>query len=90
MTKTSIVAALWIILSLAIASPAQAWPGQSSSIDCAWGGEPTDCEALTMALVHKHAIAHPHIRKTEHAAIPHAPTHQPDRDEDPLASMHFE
>jgi hypothetical protein len=90
MTKTSIVAALRIILSLAIAGPAQAWPGQSSSIDCAWGGEPTDCEALTMALVHKHALVHPHIRKTEHATIPHVPTHQPDRDEDPLASMHFE
>jgi hypothetical protein len=43
-----------------------------------------------MALVHKHALVHPHIRKTEHATIPHVPTHQPDRDEDPLASMHFE
>ena len=90
MTKTSIVAALSIILPLTIAGPAQAWSGQSSSIDCAWGGEPTLCEALTMALVHKHALAHPHIRKTEHATIPHAPTRQPDLDEDPLSSMHFE
>lgn len=88
MTKTSIVASLRIILSLAIAGPAQAWPGQSSSIDCAWGGEPTECQALTMALVHKHA--NPHVHRTEHAAIPLAPTHQPDRDEDPVASMHFE
>ena len=90
MTKTSIVATLWIILSFAIAGPAQASPGQSSGIDCAWGGEPTECGPLTMALVHKHALAHPQIRKTGHAAIPYAPTHQPDRDEDPLASMHFE
>jgi steroid 5-alpha reductase family enzyme len=90
MTKTSIVAALRIILSLAIAGPAEAWPGQSSSIDCAWGGEPTECQALTMTLVHKHTLAHPHMRRTLHAANPLAPTHQPGRDEDPLASMHFE
>ncbi|WP_426408413.1 hypothetical protein [Bradyrhizobium ganzhouense] len=90
MTKTSIVAALRIILSLAIAGPAQAWPGQSSSIDCASGGEPTECEVLTMTLVHQHALARPRIRRTEHAAIPLAPTHRPDRNEDPLASMHFE
>jgi hypothetical protein len=90
MTKTIIVSALRLILSLAIAGPAQAWPGQSSSIGCAWGGESTECEALTMALVHKHALAHPHSRKTEHAAIPLAPPRLPDRDEDPLASMHFE
>ncbi|MET3907750.1 hypothetical protein ABID59_002091 [Bradyrhizobium sp. S3.3.6] len=90
MTKTSIVAALRIILSLAIAGPARAWPEQSSSIDCAWRGEQAECEALTMALVRKHALAHPHIRKTERAAIPLAPTHQPDRNQDPLASMHFE
>lgn len=88
MTKTSIVAALRIILSLAIAGPAQAWPGQSSSIDCSWGSEPTECQALTMALVHKHA--HPHMHRTLHAAIPLAPTYRHDRDEDPLASMHFE
>ena len=90
MTKTSIFAALRTILLLAIAGPAQASSGQSSGIDCAWGGEPTQCEALTMALVHKYALAHSHIRKTEHATIPHAPTRQPDLDEDPLSSMHFE
>jgi hypothetical protein len=90
MRKTSIVAALRIILSLAIAGPAQAWPGQSSSIDCTWGGEQAECKALTMAPVHKHALAHPHIGKTDHAVLPLAPTHQPDRIEDPLASMHFE
>lgn len=88
MTKTLISSALPLILSLAIAGPAQAWPGQSASIGCAWGGEPTECQALT--LVHKHALAHPHGRKTEHAAIPPAPSHLGDRDEDPLASMHFE
>ena len=90
MTKTIIVSALRLILSLASAGPAQAWPEQSAGIGCAWGGEPTECEALTMALVPKHALAHPHGRKTEHAVIPFAPSHLPDRDEDPLASMHFE
>ena len=90
MTKTSITAALRIILSLAIAGPAQAWPGQSSSVDCAWGGEPTECEALTMALVRKHALAHLQGRKAEHAEMPLAPAHQFDRDQDPLASMHLE
>jgi hypothetical protein len=90
MTKTNIVSALPLILSLAIAGPAQAWPEQSSSIGCAWGGEPTACEALTMALVHKHALAHARGHKTEHAAIPLVSSHMPDRDEDPLASMHFE
>jgi hypothetical protein len=90
MTKTIIAAIARIILSLAIAGPAQAWPGQSSSLDCAWGGEPTECKALTMALIRNHAAAHPHGRKAEPAIMPLAPTHQPDRDEDPLASMHFE
>ena len=42
MPKPTIIAALRIILSLAIAGPAQAWPGQSSRVDCAWGGEPGD------------------------------------------------
>lgn len=86
MTKTMIVTALRLMLSLAIGGTAQAWPGQFSSIDCGSGGEPTECEALAR----KHALAHPHIRKSEHAAIPLARTRLPDRDEDPLASMHFE
>ena len=90
MTKTSIIAALRIILSLAIAGPAQAWPGHASSIDCAWSCEPTECEALAMALIRRHALAHPHVRKAEHAPIPPAQAGLPDRDEDPLASMHFE
>ena len=88
MTKTIIVTALRLTLSLATAGPAQVLPAQSSSIDCAWGGEPGQCEALTMALVRKHATAHP--PKAERAAMPPAPTHRPDRDEDPLASLHFE
>jgi hypothetical protein len=90
MTKPTIVTALRLILALAIAGPAQAWPGQSSGFRCAWGGEPTECDVLSVALVHKHALVHPHIRRTERAAIPLAPTHLPDREEDPLASMHFE
>lgn len=90
MTKTSIAFALRIIFSLAIAGPAQAWPGDSSIIDCARGGDPTERETLTMARVHKHALTHRHIRRTEHAAILLAPTRPPVRDEDPLASMHFE
>lgn len=88
MTKTTIVATLRLILSLAIAGPAQAWPGQPSSIDCTASSEQTNCDMLTAALVRKHA--HPHYRRTEHAALPLAPTHRPDRNEDPLASMHFE
>ena len=78
MTKTTIVTALRLILSLAIAGPAQAWPGQSPSID----------DALTVRLVHRHT--HPHIRKSEPAAVPLPPVRSPDREEDPLASMHFE
>lgn len=88
MTKRTIVAALRLILSLAIAGPAQAWPGQSSDIDCTGSSEQMECDVLTATLVRKHA--HPHIRRTEHAALPLAPTPRPDRDEDPLASMHFE
>ncbi|WP_298879288.1 hypothetical protein [uncultured Bradyrhizobium sp.] len=90
MTKTNIIAALRIMLSLAIAGPAQAWPGPSSSVACAWDGEPGDCEALTLALVRKHAPAHQHGRELEHAVMPFASSHQPDHDEEPLASMHFE
>ncbi|QQO36362.1 hypothetical protein JJC00_12760 [Bradyrhizobium diazoefficiens] len=87
MTKTIIVTALRLILSLAIAGPAQAWSAQSSGLDCAWSSEQAECDALTVVLLRKHAPAHSHIRKTEHAV---APTHLPDRDDDPLASMHFE
>lgn len=90
MTKTIIVTALRLILSLAIGGPAQAWPAQSSAIDCAWGGEPTECEALIVALVRKHGPAHAHIRKADHAVRPLVPMRLPGRDEDPLASMHFE
>ncbi|MCG2642976.1 MULTISPECIES: hypothetical protein [Bradyrhizobium] len=90
MTKTNIIATLRIVLSLAIAGPARAWPGQSSSIDCAWGGEAGDCEALTMALLRKHALAHARSHKAEHSVVPFASSHLPDHDEDPLASMHFE
>jgi hypothetical protein len=88
MTKTIIITAL--TLSLTLAGPAQAWPEQASSVDCAWGGEPTNCKALSMALVHEHALAHSHQRKAEHATVPSAPSRLPDRDDDPMASMHFE
>lgn len=88
MTKTTIVAALRLILSLGVAGPAQAWPGQSSGINCTGSSEQMECDVLTATLVRTHA--HPHMRRMEHAAIPLAPTHQPDRNEDPLASMHFE
>lgn len=88
MTKTTIVAALRLILSLAIAGPAQAWLGQSSGIDCTGSSEQTECAMLTATLVRMHP--HPHMRRTENAAIPLAPTHRPNRNEDPLASMHFE
>jgi hypothetical protein len=90
MTKTIIVTALRLILSLAIAGPAQAWPGPPSGIGCARVGGRTECAALTVALAHTHDPAHQHIGKTEHAAIPLPQMRLPDRDEDPLASMHFE
>ncbi|WP_426614555.1 hypothetical protein [Bradyrhizobium sp. McL0616] len=98
MTRTIIVAALRLLLSLAIAGPAQAWPGQPggagigspSGIDCAWRGQRMECDTRAAALVRKHAPAHPHIRKAEHAASPLPPTRLPDREEDPFASMHFE
>ena len=90
MTKTSIIAALRITLSLAVAGPAQAWPGPSSSVDCALDGGPGNCEALTLALVRRHALAHQHSRKLEQAVMPFASSHHPAHDKDPLASMHFE
>lgn len=90
MTKTIIVTALRLILSLAIGGPVQAWPGQSPAIHCARGGEPPECEALTTALARKHVPGHAHIRKADRAATPLAPTRLPNRDDDPLASMHFE
>ena len=76
MRTTNIIATLRIILAFAIAGPAQAWPAQSSSADT--------------ALLRKPALTRRHGRKVEHAMMPSAPTHQRDRDEDPLASMHFE
>ncbi|MGY3234944.1 hypothetical protein ACVMAJ_001834 [Bradyrhizobium sp. USDA 4448] len=91
MTKTMIIiTALRLMLSPAIAGPAQAWPGQCSSTACAWGSGPAAGEALTLVLVQRHALPHPHVRKTEHAAMPPAPTRLPTRDEDPLASLHWE
>jgi hypothetical protein len=92
MTKTTIVTAVRLILSLAMAGPAQAWPIASpAGADCACGGERTQCDALAPVLVRKAAPAHPHIRKTEHATIPPPSTTRfPEREEDPLASMHFE
>ena len=103
MTKTTIVTALRLILSLAIAGPAQAWPGDPggaglaspSGVDRARSDGQADCDALvsihaaSVALIRK--PAHPHIHRTEHATIPLPPTTRlPDREEDPLASMHFE
>ncbi len=101
MTKTTIVTALRLILSLAIAGPAQAWPGQPggagiaspSGVDCARSDGQTDCNAFVP--IHAVSIApirkpaHLHIRKAEHAPLPPT-TRLPDREEDPLASMHFE
>ena len=100
MTTTTVVTALRLILSLAIAGPAQAWPGDPgasiaapSSVDCAWGAERVQCDGLVSIHAASVALArkpvHPHIRKTEHASLPPT-THLPDREDDPLASMHFE
>ncbi|HEV2160379.1 hypothetical protein [Bradyrhizobium sp.] len=75
MTKTTIFTALRLALSLATAGPAHA------------GG--TDlAPPNAIVLVHR---AHSHLRTKEHATIqrPQA-TRSPDREEDPLAMMHFE
>ncbi|MET4388204.1 hypothetical protein ABIB73_003966 [Bradyrhizobium sp. F1.4.3] len=86
MTKTAIFTALRLILSLAIAGPAQAWPGQPGG-----AGIVSPSGALAVALVRKPAPAHSHIRKTEHATIALPPMRSlSDREQDPLASMHFE
>ena len=81
MTKTTIVTALRIILSLAIAGPAQAWPGQPDGAGIERGA--------MRSLWRSSKPAHPHIRKVEHAPLP-LTARLPDREEDPLASMHFE
>jgi hypothetical protein len=54
------------------------------------GPDRRQASAARGALAHTHDPAHQHIRKTEHAAIPLPQMRLPDRDEDPLASMHFE
>jgi len=80
MTKTTIFTALRFALSLAMAGPAHAGSGPAGDAGLA----PT----RSIAFAHK---VHPHLRNTEHAAIRRPPvTHLPDREEDPLASMHFE
>jgi hypothetical protein len=101
MTKTTIVTAVRLVLSLAMAGPAQAWPrhpggagiAAPSSADCALEAERAECDglvpihAVSVALIRK--PVHPHIRNAEHAPLPPA-TRLPGREEDPLASMHFE
>ena len=101
MTKTTIVTAVPLILSLAIAGPAQAWPGQPGGaniaslqgVDCARSDGQRDCDAPVSIHAASVALArkpvHPHIRTAEHAPLPPT-TRQPNRAEDPLASMHFQ
>jgi hypothetical protein len=80
MTKTTILTALRFALSLAMTGPAHAWSGPAGVAGLA--------PPHTIALVRE---AHPHRRSTEHAAVQRpSATHPPDREEDPLASMHFE
>lgn len=102
MTKTTIFTALRLVLSLAMAGPVQAWPGPAAvtslpGVGCVWRDGRTDCGAaasistIPIAHVRKAAAPHPRLRSTEHAttALPPA-TRLPDRDEDSLATMHFE
>ena len=77
MTKTTILTALRFALSLAVTSPVHAWSGLVGV-----ASQPT-----AIAHVHK---AHPHLRNTEHTIRRPPTTRLPDREEDPLASMHFE
>ena len=79
MTKTTIFTALRFALSLAIAGPAHAWSRPAGGVDLV--------PPSAIAFVHK---AHPHLHNTEHAAQHPPVTRLPDREEDPLASMHFE
>ncbi|MGY8706501.1 hypothetical protein RAD16_12250 [Bradyrhizobium sp. 18BD] len=75
MTKTTIFTALRLALSLAMAGPAHA-------------GGTVLAPPNAIVLVHR---AHPHLRANEHATIQRPPaTRLPDREEDPLAIMHFE
>jgi hypothetical protein len=81
MTRKSIFTALRLVLSLAMTDPAQAWSGLAGVAGLA---PPPNA----IALVRK---AHPYIRNTAHAPTKRPPTMLlPDREEDPLASMHFE
>jgi len=75
MTKTTIFTALRLALSLAMAGPAHAG---------GTGLAPPNAVVLVRT-------AQPHLRTNEHATIqlPQA-TRLPDREEDPLAMMHFE
>ena len=75
MTKTTFFTALRLALSLAMAGPAHA------------GGAGL-APANAVVPVHR---AHPHLRTKEHVIIQVPPTTGlPDREEDPLAMMHFE
>lgn len=98
MTKTYISAALRIFLSLTVpgaahASPWQALSAPSVRIVCMENDQRTECSApaFTVALARRTTPAHPRFRGSEHPATPpSSPTRLLDRDEDPLASMHFE
>jgi hypothetical protein len=80
MTKTTIFAVLRLVLSLAVAGPAQAWGGPAG-----FASSPSD------AHIRKTTTSHPHLRNTEHETTVLRPmTRLPGREEDPLAMMHFE
>lgn len=98
MTKTYIVVALRLVLALTMPDAAQAWPGQSSappqSIACLENDRRTECNAAVLVRVavvdkatHARLYAHGAERPTN---LQPRTVRSPARDEDPLASMHFE
>lgn len=102
MIKTTIFTALRLVLSLAMAGPVQAWPGPATvasfpSIGCAGRdgraerSAPDWISTIPIAHVREGAAPHRRLRSTEHATTAPPPmTRLPDREEDPLAMMHFE
>jgi hypothetical protein len=93
-TKTYIVAAARIVLSLAAPGAAQA---STASAACMKNDQRTECSAPSFArgvavvLARRTTPAHPRFHGAEHPiAPPPASLRSSDHIEDPLASMHFE
>ncbi|OAF12933.1 hypothetical protein AYJ54_45120 [Bradyrhizobium centrolobii] len=106
MTRTYIVAAVRLVLSLTMPDAAQAWRGQDpasiaiaslSATTCTEQEARGECHAsvlahgIPVALSRKTAQARPHVHGAERPTnSPPPPARFPDHEEDPFASMHFE